>query len=198
MKFLTIVFTLLGIIGLFNACDMAKSDSQATNNTANTPPSKDSLIKRGNYLVSSIGCGDCHSPKRMGPNGPEIDPSTMLSGFPSSRPVPMVSANVIQNGLIVFNNDLTATVGPWGTTFAANLTSDETGIGNWTEGQFKNALRNGKLKGLEGGRPLMPPMPWQNFRNLTDADIQAIFYYLKSTKPVNNVVPAFKPANVKS
>ncbi|HAL81853.1 MAG TPA: diheme cytochrome c-553, partial [Mucilaginibacter sp.] len=38
------------------------------------------------------------------------------------------------------------------------------------------------------------PMPWQDLTNLTDADIEAIFNYLQSTKPVNNVVPAFRPA----
>jgi mono/diheme cytochrome c family protein len=198
MKYLIIICIVLSIIWSLNSCDSAKSNSQTTtDNTANTPLSKDSLVKRGNYLVSIIGCNDCHSPKHMGPHGPEIDSLNMLSGFPSSRPVPVAGANDIQNGLIVFNGDLTAAIGPWGTSFAANITSDETGIGTWTEEQFKNALRHGKSKGMDNGRMIMPPMPWQNFSHLTDADIQAIFYYLKSTKPFRNVVPAFKP-NIKS
>jgi hypothetical protein len=195
MKLFTVIFIALGIVWSFNSCETAKSDSQTTDNVA---PSKDSLIKRGNYLVAIIGCNDCHSPKHMGPNGPEIDSLNMLSGFPSTRPIPEPSANDIKNGLIVFNGDLTATMGPWGTTFAANITSDETGIGNWTEEQFKNALRHGKSKGMDGGRMMMPPMPWENFSHLTDGDILAIFYYLKSTKPFRNIVPAFRPANIKS
>ena len=174
----------------FYACNPAKPNVAA----ASAPPSKDSLIKRGAYLVAIVGCNDCHSPKHMGPHGPEIDTLNMLSGFPSSRPIPVADPKAIQSGLVVFNGDLTATIGPWGTSFAANITSDETGIGNWTEAQFKNALRNGKYMGMDGSRMLMPPMPWQDFRNMTDGDIQAIFYYLKSTKPFKNVVPAFRPA----
>lgn len=51
------------------------------------------------------------------------------------------------------------------------------------------ALRKGKYKGLENARDLLPPMPWFNFSHLTDEDLKAMFAYLKSTKPVNNVVP---------
>ena len=36
------------------------------------------LVKRGEYLVSTIGCDDCHSPKKMGPTGPEIIPELLL------------------------------------------------------------------------------------------------------------------------
>ena len=81
-------------------------------------------------------------------------------------------------------------MGPWGTSFAANITSDETGIGNWTEEQFERALRHGLYKGMEGSRPLLPPMPWQNLANLKPEDMRDMFAYLKSTKPVENVVPA--------
>ena len=45
-------------------------------------------------------------------------------------------------------------------------------------------------KGLEGGRMMLPPMPWQNYRNMKDEDIHAMFMYLKSTEPVSNIVPA--------
>ena len=93
------------------------------------------------------------------------------------------------SGWILMNEDITAAAGMWGISFAANLTSDQTGIGNWTEENFKRALKEGKYKGLEGGRMLLPPMPWQNFANIKDEDVKAIFAYLKSTKPVNNLVP---------
>jgi hypothetical protein len=193
MKSFSAVFIAAIFIWALNSCKQAKSNGQTSENA----PSKDSLIKRGNYLVSVIGCNDCHSPKHMGPHGPEIDTLNKLSGFPSNRPVPVAGPNDVKNGLVVFNGDLTATIGPWGTTFAANITSDETGIGNWTEEQFKIALQHGKFKGMNGSRMLMPPMPWQNFSHLTDADVQAIFYYLKSTKPFKNVVPAYIPPVMK-
>ena len=41
----------------------------------------------------------------------------------------------------------------------------------------------------------MPPMPWQGIANLNDQDLKAIFAYLKSTKPVDNIVPAWVPIN---
>jgi hypothetical protein len=95
-------------------------------------------------------------------------------------------------GLAV-TNDLTAWVGPWGISYAANLTPDETGIGNWSEQQFIKAIREGKLKGMDGTRPLLPPMPWQEFGQMKDEELKAIFAYLKTIKPVNNVVPPAAP-----
>jgi hypothetical protein len=194
MKTFTIILAAVVFTCWLNSCETAKSDKQTA---ISITPSKDDLVKRGTYLVTTSGCNDCHSPKHMGTNGPEIDSLTMLSGFPSNRPIPVANQKDVDNGMIVFNEDLTACTGPWGTSFAGNITSDETGIGNWTEAQFKNALRKGKYKGLDGGRMLMPPMPWEDFRNLTDDDVEAIFYYLKSTKPVKNIVPQLRLANVK-
>ncbi|MDO6434916.1 diheme cytochrome c-553 [Flavitalea sp. BT771] len=150
------------------------------------------MVKRGEYLVSSIGCDDCHSPKKMGPHGPEVDAELRLSGYPAGRPLAAFDTTTAKSWAL-FNQDLTACVGPWGISFAGNITSDATGIGNWTEEQFIKCLREGKWKGLDNARPLMPPMPWQNFRKLTDEDLGSIYYYLKTTKAVNNTVPAWIP-----
>jgi hypothetical protein len=51
------------------------------------------------------------------------------------------------------------------------------------------ALTEGKSKGLDGGRMLLPPMPWVNYINMADADMRAIFAYLKSIPAVKNAVP---------
>ena len=88
--------------------------------------------------------------------------------------------------------DLTTFAGPWGTSYSANISSDATGIGNWTEQQFINCIRNGKIKGIDEGRPILPPMPWPNFRKLNDTDLKAMFAYLKASKPIANVVPGPK------
>lgn len=147
-------------------------------------------VDRGKYLVGIMGCNDCHSPKRLGENGPEIIPELMLSGYPSDRPVVTFDSEMIKEGFPMFYPDLTAAAGPWGISFAGNLTPDETGIGNWTEDQFKKALTEGLFKGLDNSRMLLPPMPWVNYAEMKDEDIQAIFAYLKSIKPVENLVPA--------
>jgi hypothetical protein len=150
---------------------------------------KSDSIARGKYLVIALGCNDCHSAKSFGPHGPELDTATLLAGYPSSRPIAK-APKITGAPWVLFAPDLTAAVGPWGMSFAANITSDETGIGTWSEGQFITALRKGKYMGLEGSRQLLPPMPWQGYSNLTDDDIKAIFQFLKSTKPVHNIVPA--------
>lgn len=147
------------------------------------------LVKRGKYLVGILGCQDCHSPKRMGPHGPEVIPELHLSGYPSNRPIAKVFPEAIEGGWMLFGADGTSAVGPWGMSFAANLTSDASGIGTWSYQQFKIALTQGKYKGLAESRPLLPPMPWTNYTNMAEKDILAVFHYLKSTNPVRNVVP---------
>ena len=100
--------------------------------------------------------------------------------------------------MTLFGQDLTPAVGPWRVSYSANLTSDETGTGNWTEQQFMTAIRKGKYKGLEGSRDLLPTMPWQVYRGMTDTDLKAIFAYLQTTKPVSNLVPApIAPQDIK-
>ena len=148
-------------------------------------------IKRGEYLVTVGGCNDCHSPKIMTPMGPAPDPKRLLSGHPAAEPLPAITDKkmVAPGQWALFSPSLTAAVGPWGTSFAANLTPDDTGLGNWTEAQFFKAIREGKSKGLEGGRPMLPPMPWFNFAKMSDEDLKAVYAYLKSIPPVQNVVP---------
>lgn len=155
-----------------------------------TEPNAEEIVKQGKYLVTIMGCNDCHSPKKMGANGPEIIEELMLSGYPSDRPIEKFDKSLIKKGFAIFYPDLAAGAGPWGISFSGNITPDETGIGNWTEAQFKKALTEGKYKGLDGGRMLLPSMPYQNYANLKDEDVHAIFTYLKSIKPVKNIVPA--------
>ncbi|WP_053990580.1 hypothetical protein [Mangrovimonas sp. TPBH4] len=171
------------------------SCKEETYQTASTTPevvtpSPESVIEKGKYLVGVMGCNDCHSPKKVGPNGPELIPELLLSGYPSDRPVVTFDSPMIKEGFGMFYPDLTAAAGPWGISFAANLTPDDTGIGSWTEAQFKKALTEGKFKGMDNGRMLLPPMPWMNFANIKDEDLHAMFMYLKSINPVENVVPA--------
>jgi hypothetical protein len=191
MRLPVFLFATLSIgVVTFLSCTNNTAKPETSQTTVDQPISQDSLVKRGNYLVATIGCDDCHSPKTMGPKGPQLDMERRLSGYPSDRPIAKADKGVLQTGYFLMGGDLTSSVGPWGMSFAANLTSDSTGIGNWTEDQFLTAMRKGKFKGLESNRDLLPPMPWQNFKNLTDHDLKAIFAYLKFTRPVHNVVPA--------
>jgi hypothetical protein len=72
--------------------------------------------------------------------------------------------------------------------YAFNLTPDQnTGLGIWTEDMFIRAIRTGRHMGTS--RPIMPPMPWPAFRNLNDADLTAIYAYLRSIPAIRNQVP---------
>lgn len=173
---------------LMTACGSSDKPDQVATQQPAAVETEAAKIERGRYLVGIMGCNDCHSPKLMGPKGPYLDPERILSGFPAGRPLPPVPANA--DGWALMAMDLTAAVGLWGTTFAANITSDDSGIGTWTEEQFERAMRHGLYKGMEGSRQLLPPMPWQNFVDIKKEDLSAVFAYLKSTKPVENVVPA--------
>jgi hypothetical protein len=150
---------------------------------------QEELEKRGKYLVTLMGCQDCHSPKRFGTHGPEIIEELAYSGYQSTNQLPPMSIDALEKGWALIYPDITAAVGPWGVSFAANLTSHETGIGNWTFEQFKKALKEGKSKGLENGRPLLPPMPWENFIDAKDEELKAMYAFFQSTNPVENVVP---------
>lgn len=188
MKKITLLVTLaIFTTVLLVFCNQPAAEEQmAAASTA--PVSHDSLVKRGAYLVSIMGCNDCHSPKKMGPQGPYPDPDRLLSGHPAEMPIAKFDTGTSKNW-ILFNQMLTTYVGPWGVSFSANLTPDSTGIGSWTEQQFFKAIREGKYKGLDNTRPLLPPMPWQEYRNASDDDLKAIFAFLKAGKPVRNVVP---------
>ena len=84
---------------------------------------------------------------------------------------------------------LTAYVGPWGISYAANLTPDPTGLGTWTKEQFVKTMRSGKHMGADKGRNIAPPMPWFNLQETSETDLEAIFMYLQSIPPIENKVP---------
>jgi mono/diheme cytochrome c family protein len=164
---------------------------QASGASANpTPgPSSAAQIARGQYLVSFGGCNDCHTPWKLGPKGPEPDMSRALSGHPAQLTMP--TAPVLPPGPWVWTaaGTNTAFAGPWGVSFTANLTPHkETGLGDWTEEMFIATMKTGRHQGK--GRPLLPPMPYFNLKELSDQDIRAVFAYLQSLEPVHNRVPA--------
>lgn len=146
-------------------------------------------VERGRYLVTIGGCNDCHTPKEFSGGGMSVDESRRLSGHPAELELPEFSFDDIGPGKwVLFNEHLTAAVGPWGVSFAANLTPDmETGIGEWTAEEFIDTMRTGTHRGI--GRPILPPMPWFDLATATDEDLRAIFAYLKSLPPIENQVP---------
>jgi mono/diheme cytochrome c family protein len=144
-------------------------------------------VARGEYLVTIAGCHDCHTPFKMGANGPEPDMSRMLSGHPDSMKLPPPPSPVGPWVMAVAATN-TAWAGPWGVSFTANLTPDpDTGLGKWTARNFRDTIRTGRRMGK--GRAILPPMPIPMYKHMTDEDLEAIFAYLQSVPASRNQVP---------
>lgn len=125
-------------------------------------------VQRGEVLAYTTGCQDCHTPGTF-------------YGAPN------------------FERQLAGSElgwhGPWGVTYARNLTPDvETGLGGWTDDEIIRALRSGVRK---DGSPILPPMPWQNYARLSEEDMGALIAYLRSVPAVKHVVPARIPPGQK-
>ncbi len=147
-------------------------------------------ISRGAFLVNIGGCHHCHTPKTVTARGPVPDETRSLMGAPADTKVAPIPPGVLSPagwGALA-THDLTTWAGPWGVSFASNLTPDKaTGLGSWTEAAFIKSMRTGKHKGVL--REILPPMPWQDIGKLGDNDLKAVFAYLKTLKPIQNKVP---------
>jgi hypothetical protein len=182
---------LANILMVFSMAAFSGAMLRATTSTGQAAPSesvKKARVERGAYLVTMMGCNDCHTPWKVGPQGPEPDMTRALSGHPSDMvmpPPPPASGPWI--GHIGATN--TAWAGPWGVSFTANLTPDkETGLGTWTEEMFIATMRTARHQGK--GRPILPPMPVKMIGKANEEDLKSIFAYLQSLPPVKNRVPA--------
>lgn len=149
-------------------------------------------VKRGEYLVNAAGCHDCHTPWKMGTNGPEPDMSRMLSGHPET--ISIVTPPSLANTPWVWasTGTNTAFAGPWGISYTMNLTPDRnTGLGIWTEEMFVKAIETGKHMGVS--RPINPPMPWPAYRNFSEDDLKSVYAYLRTIPPIVNHIPDYVP-----
>lgn len=121
-------------------------------------------IARGQYLVSVMGCTDCHTP------------GTLFGGPDMKRQ---------------FAGSELGWKGPWGTSFARNLTPDlDTGLGYWSENEIVKFLRTGNKP---DGKQALPPMPWPNTAQLTEADVHAVAAFLMSVPKISHKVPDALP-----
>jgi len=75
---------------------------------------------------------------------------------------------------------------PFGYMLSPNITPDpDTGIGRWSNADFYRALHDGVNK---RGQDLYPTMPYDFYTKVTRADIDALWAYLRTVKPVKNAV----------
>jgi mono/diheme cytochrome c family protein len=176
------------VVRIVTAAAMFAAIASAACNSAKPAHANQTRVERGKYLVTVGGCNDCHTPLKIGPKGPEPDLSRMLSGHPDSFPITAGTTPVSEKWLMTAAASGTAFSGPWGVSFAANLTPDQnTGLGIWTEEMFIKAVRTGRHMGVS--REILPPMPWFNVGAMTDEDLKAVYAFLRSIRPIHNRVP---------
>jgi hypothetical protein len=177
---------------LFASCQTATGQSPSmSSSTAGASRGSSGDPARGKYLVSVLGCIDCHPPFKIGPKGPEPDMTRFLLGHPEQIG-PLAETKANEPFLWMGFPTNTAFSGPWGVSYTFNLTPDQnTGLGIWTEEMFIQAIRTGRHMGVS--RPINPPMPWPAYRNATDEDLKSVYAYLRTIKPIVNHVPDYKP-----
>ena len=186
-----ILFTIPLLTMLTMACFMSQKRSDMAEET--TVMAMPDPVEHGRYLTTIMGCHDCHTPKIFGEHGePLLDSTSFFSGHPSQMPYPDWNPADMQqrNAMALVGGMMTAWAGPWGVSFTQNLTPDDsTGLGEWTEETFIQALRTGRHQGQPNGRMILPPMPWAFFRYVSDDDLKAIWAYLQSLPAISNSVP---------
>ncbi len=79
---------------------------------------------------------------------------------------------------------------PLGTVYSTNITQDkETGLGNWTDEQIRDAI----VKGLRpDGSRIVPVMPYEAYSGMAADDLAALIAYLRTLKPVKKATPQIK------
>ncbi len=173
-KLLIFVLPIFFIIAII-AIGIRSVDSQADN------------VERGKYLVDAVGaCSHCHTPRA----GADYNMDMYLAGHPADEPHPQYNFSMMQQNIfLLVSPKLSVFSGPFGTSFATNLTPDkETGLGEWTEKMFIDSMRTGHHQGNKENRKIFPPMPTKHYALMSDADLKAIWAYLKTIKPVKNDV----------
>jgi hypothetical protein len=118
----------------------------------------------GEYLVTVAGCEECHTKQVRGSS----DPAMRYAGGREF-------------------------ISPFGTVVSANITPDkDTGIGKWDFVRFRDRMHSFRMY-QDQEMPKVGPerytlMPFEAYANLTDHDLEAIYLYLMSRRPITNFV----------
>lgn len=142
----------------------------------NTIPQKASLVKKpvetdkvayGGYLVNAAACMDCHT---------KFDKGKLVAGteYGGGREFPFPDGSIVRS---------------------SNISPHENGIGLWSEDMFVNTF-HAKADSLTQSVVLKPGdfntiMPWTMYSKIKDADLRAIYAFLKTVKPLDNKVEKF-------
>jgi mono/diheme cytochrome c family protein len=134
-----------------------------------TVPSLSDTIKYGAYLLNAAACKECHTQSDKGTLKEEL-------AFAGGQGYQLPGG---------------------GKVYSANITPDKTtGIGSWTKEQFVSRFTqyaDGKVQ-LTPVKPgeFQTIMPWWKYAGMKTSDLEAIYTYLKTIKPIKNQVVKFE------
>jgi mono/diheme cytochrome c family protein len=156
-------------------------------------------------IATAVGIWIVRGPRPMAfAEGPKVALADYKAGDPTGVPPSLAKASQVERGEYLAKaadcmvchtapggKDYAGGVGfklPFGTLYSTNITPDkETGIGNYSDQDFLNALHRGVRR--DGAR-LYPAMPYTSYTYITDVDALAIRAYLFSLPPVHEAAPA--------
>ena len=136
-----------------------------------TRPPKTDLLAYGKYITNASGCIECHTKEDKGQIIPEL-------AFGGGREFKFPDGTVLRS---------------------VNITPDKTGLGDWTEETFVQ-----RFKMYADSAYVVPSvqpgefnsiMPWVMYAEMEEDDLKAIYAYLRTVKPIENIVERFTPAN---
>lgn len=134
----------------------------ATPETFQAPRTPERLA-RGEYLSRHVvGCSDCHGERDW-----------------TKYSAPQMREREGHGGM-AFKLDV-------GTLYAPNITPAK--LESWSDGEVLRAMTSGVSK---DGSPLFPMMPYENLRQLSREDAEALIAFVRTWKPVTNEVPRSK------
>lgn len=131
-------------------------------------PDANNLVERGSYYFNAASCGDCHTKQEK---GEKIKGMELAGGFE----FPMKTGGIVRS---------------------SNITPDKTtGIGGWDEAAFVKRFKAYGDSSYQTPRiaagEFNSVMPWTMYKNMKEADLKAIYAYLRTVPAINNKVVKF-------
>ena len=140
-------------------------------NSPSPRPSKDNEVAYGGYITNAAACKECHTKVDKGQIIPEL-------AFSGGREFNFPDGSVLRS---------------------SNITPHkETGIGKWTKQnfiqRFKIHVDSSYVIPVVNPGEFNTIMPWTMYANMTEEDLGAIYTYLQSIQPIDNIIVKFAPA----
>jgi mono/diheme cytochrome c family protein len=136
--------------------------------TLQTRPAESDTVAYGKYLITAAACVECHTNAKKG----QIIPGLEYSGGREF----MLTAGIVRS---------------------SNITPAADGLKTWTAEQFVKRFKQYQDSSYRspviGNKDFNTIMPWMMYSKMKEADLRAIFAYLRTLKPIPNAAVRFTP-----